>query len=163
MFINFEGVLVSDRYEGSGTCSEEGCTAFKFDTDAALREGWDLIEGELFCDLHRPQAARRALAAAEMKRIRERIEELRAERSQSVAKRTLTTAEYAKWAEFQQDLKDFQRAHGKLAPVQLRVLEPVKWRDQYAKAGRIDVELVADSLFEAEERAQRTRDWLMNR
>lgn len=149
--------------EHDGKCADPGCAAFKFDTDAALREGWDVVEDLLFCPLHRHEAARRALIAVEEKRVRTHLEGLRAQRNAKHAKTWLTADEYRKWDEFQSDLVNFHRNNGKLAPAVLRTLDPLRWRDQYKKTGRIDVELVADSLFEAEKKRAETRNWLMER
>lgn len=144
-------------------CSDEGC----LDTLALGLgigdTGWDLVEGEAYCPLHRQEAARRALAAAETRRMQERINALRRERNEKLAKTGLSAAEYRAWDEFQGDLVNFHRDHGKLAPVQLRTLDPVRWRAIHTEKGRIDVEAEAEGLFQVEQAAQRTRDWLMNR
>lgn len=147
----------------SGQCSEPGCVAFRFDQAAALGEGWDMVEGALFCPDHKGFAARQALAVAEMTRQRARIDELRAKRNAEKAKRWLKPSDYRAWDEFQSDLANFHKKTGKLAPAALRTLDPVKFTEQYRKTGRIDIELVADSLFEAENRAAETRKWLLGR
>lgn len=149
--------------EHDGKCADPGCVAFKFDTDAALREGWDVVEEQLYCPLHRETAARQAFIAAEDRRVRLRIEELRSRRNKEHAKTWLTADEYRKWDEFQSDLVNFHQNNGKLAPAVLRTLDAKKWRDQYKKTGRIDVEAESVALFKAEARAAETRKWLMGR
>lgn len=149
--------------DGSGECEDEGCLEFRFDTDAALREGWDSVEGRLYCPLHRQEAARRALAAAEVRRMQETIGRLRRERHEREAKAGLSPAEYRAWDEFQSDLVNFHKTHGKLAPAVLRTMDPRRWLAHYGETGRIDIDQVADELFAKEEAARKTRDWLMHR
>jgi hypothetical protein len=144
-------------------CADDGCLEFRFDDDAALREGWDLIEDRLFCPLHRPGAARQALQAAELTRFRAWKEKRQAERNAKGARAGLSASGYAAWDQFQSDLADYHREHGKLAPAALRLMEPRKWLAFYARQGRIDVALAAESLEGAEQRANDTRDWLLRR
>ena len=146
-----------------GQCAEEGCVEFKFDEGAALAVGWDLVEGRLFCPSHRQLAARAALAKAEWARLRARSEELRAKRHAAEAKTGLSTRDYAKWNEFQQEMTNFHKKHGKRAPAALRALNPKTWLAYTRKNGPVDVELAAAALFEAEKRADETREWLMRR
>ena len=144
-------------------CADDGCVEFKFDDAAALREGWDLIEDKLFCPLHRTEAARRALQEAEMQRLTALMEAKKAARNAYAAKAELSASGYAAWDQFQSDLADYHRDHGKLAPKALRLMEPRKFLAFYAKRGRIDVALAAEAIEAAENRANGTRDWLLGR
>ena len=145
-------------------CHDESCQVETGLTlEQACAQGWDLIEDFTYCPLHRQEAARRALRAHEDARLRELAVKMRAERNAHRAATCLTRTEYRAWDEFQSDLANFHREHGKPAPAALRTLDPRRWRDQYAKTGRIDVELAADSLSEAEKRAEATRAWLLER
>lgn len=148
---------------GSAQCSDDGCLEFRYDADAALREGWDVVEGKPYCPLHRQEAARRELKAAEIERMRERIEKIRAERHDAEALTELAQLDYARWDEFQRDLADYHKAHGELAPTVLRLMNCRDWLKNYRKLGRIDVELASESLREADSRASATRNWLMRR
>jgi hypothetical protein len=136
-----------------------GCAAFRFDVDAALREGWDQVEGRLYCDLHAPVEARKALAARELEILRART----AAKHRLKAKKALNADDYRAWDEFQSDLADYHRASGKPAPAVLRTLDPLVFKAQYRQNGRIDIHEVAHALHEREDRATETRNWLLER
>jgi hypothetical protein len=154
---------MSEVSEGSGKCADPGCLEYRFDVSAALREGWDEVEGGLFCPLHRAAAARRALKTAELAQFKARADAFRVQRHELEAKTCLTTPDYARWNEFQQELTRFHKRHGKLAPAALRLLDPRKWLAHTAKNGEINVEKEAEGLYAAEERAEATRSWLIGR
>lgn len=144
-------------------CADDGCVEFRFDDEAALREGWDVVDDAPFCPLHRAEAASRALREAEVKRLKGLIEARKARTNALDAKAGLSASGYAAWDQFQADLADYHREHGKLAPAALRLMEPRKWLVFYARQGRIDVALAAEAMEGAENRANSTRDWLLRR
>lgn len=150
---------MSSEETPSGQCMTGGCAAFRFDVDAALREGWDQVEGRLYCDLHAPVEARKALAARELEILRART----AAKHRLKAKKALNADDYRAWDEFQSDLADYHRASGKPAPAVLRTLDPLVFKAQYHQNGRIDVDEVAHVLHEREDRATETRNWLLER
>lgn len=144
-------------------CSDGGC-GFTVPTEmVAEAGGWDRVEGEWFCALHRQEAARRALAVAETERMRAKITEFRRARNEVRAKNTLGPAVYRAWDEFQSDMVNFHRETGKPAPAALRVLDPAKFAKIYAAKGRIDVEEAVKLAEEAEKKANETRRWLLGR
>jgi len=144
-------------------CSDGGCGVTVPTETVAKAAGWDQVEGEWFCALHRTAAARRALAAAETARLRAKITELRVERNEIRAQRTLDAAMYRAWDEFQADLVNFHREHGELAPVALRTLDPRQFAKIYAETGKIDIEEAVKAAEEAEKKAEETRRWLATR
>ena len=151
---------MSSEETPSGQCMTGGCAAFRFDVDAALREGWDQVEGRLYCDLHAPVEARKALAARELE-IPEGL--VPPQNTELKAKKALNADDYRAWDEFQSDLADYHRASGKPAPAVLRTLDPLLFKAQYAKNGRLDIHEVAHILHEREDRANKTRNWLLER
>jgi hypothetical protein len=144
-------------------CAEEGCVEFRFDDDAALREGWDMIEDQPFCPLHKAPAAHTALLKAEDDRLRERVAELRVRKNAEAAKKHLSRADYKEWDKFQASLADYHKKHGKLAPKSLRTMDPRHFLVNFRVSGPIDVELVAEALDKAEKAADETRRWLLGR
>jgi septal ring factor EnvC (AmiA/AmiB activator) len=138
------------------SCSGPGCAAFRFDTDAALREGWMRVAGDTYCDLHAPYAAYAYVRAV-------RQEEQRAKKSDAEAKKTLNRRDYRAWDEFQSDLADFHKEHGRLAHERIRTMQPRDFLKIHAERGRINVQEAEDQLQEAENKAQATREWLMRR
>jgi hypothetical protein len=120
-------------------CEQPHCTEFRFDEDAAVRAGWSWVDGKWMCPFHGPMAAlnhRRDLA-----RTAQRVAQ-----DASAAKRLFNAADYRAWDEFQSDLANFHRDHGKLAPKELRDMRPGEWVQQYRQLGRIDIEKSAEGL-----------------
>jgi hypothetical protein len=76
--------------------------------------------------------------------MREQVASARANRDEEVAKKHLTTAEYAAWHEFQQDLVNFQRQNGRRPPSVLRDMRPMNWVQEFRDKGRIDVKATDD-------------------
>lgn len=144
-------------------CAEGGCVHTCASPEEAMALGWDLIEGELYCSLHRQVASRRALQAIELRHLRDRAIEFRRARNHLHARQGLSEKEYRKWDEFQSDLANFHKKHGKLAPEVLRTLDHVRWLKIYQAKGKIDVEGTSAVLFEKEAKANATRDWLFHR
>lgn len=145
------------------TCSDPGCSAFRFDTDAALREGWGRVDGETYCSLHAGYAAfiyARSVQFLEMKAAKERRA---AENRNLEAKKTLNRRNYAAWDQFQSDLADFHKKEGRLAHKRIRELQPRDFLKIHAAGGRIDIGAEEEKLDAAEKKAQATRQWLMER
>src|SRR5579863_3544416 len=133
-----------------GACKEPGCPSWVFGEDLALGQGWQKVGDELFCPDHWPLAA-----LNERNRVLQQHREARsAQIARNIhtdeAKKSLTTADYANWHEFQQEIVNFHRKHGKLAPAELRGLSPKDWLQRYQNQGPIDVEKVAQTIFEVE-------------
>jgi hypothetical protein len=149
--------------EYTASCADPACVATAFNEEHALYQGWDVVEGALFCPSHRQQAARKALAVAETDRLRRVVSDRRRHRNEEVARRNFSAAEYRAWDEFQSDMADFHKKTGKLAPEVLRTMTPMAWRIEYREKGRIDMEKTADALFELEKKARETRKWLLGR
>lgn len=145
------------------TCSDSGCSAFRFDTDAALREGWGRVAGETYCSLHAGYAAfiyTRSVRFLELKAVEER----RALENRNLeAKKTLTRKNYRAWDEFQQDLADFHKKEGRLAHKRIRLLQPREFMKIHGERGRIDIAAEEEKLQAAEDKAQATRKWLTER
>jgi hypothetical protein len=129
-------------------CSDPGCPAFRFDPDAALREGWHEVDGEPYCPLHGGIASRKARQAHQ-------AEELRARLAKPAAKKELPDGDYRAWNEFQSDLADYHKKHGRPAHPALRTLDHRQWLRTYRATGRIDVE-EAVRYTEAAEAAHRS-------
>jgi hypothetical protein len=140
-------------------CSDPGCAEFRFDADAALREGWGLLDDEPYCPLHHCGAtwrARKKQQQAEM--------ELRAAARRAVdASNVLNAREYAAWDEFQSDLANYHREHGRLAPPSLRMMPPRQWLEIHAHDGRIDVDLASQQIEEDETARRAARDRYLGR
>jgi hypothetical protein len=62
-----------------GECAEDGCPEFRFDQDAALREGWQQVGDQVFCPCHGPIRAMQARRKARFAEFRRKIEANRAE------------------------------------------------------------------------------------
>lgn len=141
-------------------CHDESCqTEIDETLEVACSLGWDLVEEFTYCPLHRQEAARRAFATAEMERIRAR----QAQENRKNAKVTLNAEEYRQWDNFQSDLANFHKKYGKLAPAMLRTMDAKTFIQNVKASGPIDIEEVADRMFEAEKEADKTRAWLMGR
>lgn len=122
--------------------------------NAVLAEamGWIQVGDKLYCPDHGPLAALQERRAAEK-------QAQRAHHNQKVAKKMLSPAEYRAWDEFQADLANFHREHGRLAHKELRTMNPGKWVQTYRQLGRIDIALSTQGLEEADqERLQRITD-----
>jgi hypothetical protein len=118
-------------------CSDPGCAEFRFDIDAALREGWDTIDDEPYCPLHHSGASWRARKAELEEELRAQLRVLRAKR---MAKRELSDGDYRAWDAFQSDLADYHKEHGRPAHPALRTLDHRQWLQTYRATGPIDVE-----------------------
>jgi hypothetical protein len=147
---------MTDQITSDMKCSDPGCVAFRFDVDAALREGWLRVEERLYCDLHGPYAA-----FVYVRKLRQ--EEDRAKKFDTEAKKTLNRRDYRAWDEFQSDLADFHKKTGRLAHERIRTMQPREFMKIHGERGRIDIEAEENVLLEAEKKAQATREWLMRR
>lgn len=134
-------------------CSDPGCVAFRFDEAAAVAEGWADVDGKLFCPCHGPIATRKARKAVEQARLEAYLRSKREFHDEKAAKKSLTTAEYAAWHEYQQDLVNFQREQRKLPegkrkelPRELKSVRPGEWLQTYRQVGKIDIEASIEGL-----------------
>ena len=147
---------MTDQITSDMKCSDPGCVAFRFDVDAALREGWLRVEERLYCDLHGPYAA-----FVHVRKLRQ--EEDRAKKFDDAAKKTLNRRDYRAWDEFQSDLADFHKRTGRLAHERIRELQPREFMQIHSTGGRIDIESAEEHIHAAEDKAAATRKWLMER
>lgn len=129
-------------------CSDPGCAEFRFDIDAALAEGWGLIDAEPYCPLHHSGASWRARKA-------EQREESETRARKSAAKKALSPGDYRAWDKFQSDLADYHKSHGRPAPQALRALDHRRWRALHAEMEPLDVEKLAANLEAADASAPR--------
>ena len=136
------------------SCDATGCADFRFDLDAALREGWTEVEEALYCPLHGSVYAYVAKKAAQRAGIDAQISARRRYKDNQVALKYLSAADYRAWDEFQSDMANFHRKHRKLAPKVLRTMRPMEWKQEYAQKGRIDIEATAEYFEHAEEQRQ---------
>ncbi len=125
------------------TCSDPGCLEFRFDIDAALREGWGLIDDEPYCPLHHSGASWRARKA-------QQAEERRAAIEKQKAAQALSPGMYREWDLFQSALADYHKEHGRPAPQALRALDHRQWLQIHTTAGPIDVEAAVAHIEAAE-------------
>lgn len=144
-------------------CSADGCTATLTLGLGTGDTSWTVIEGGAWCPLHRVEKERAVGKFEEWVAAREQIEEFRRKRNAFRAKKHLSRRDYRKWDEFQSDLVNFHRNHGKLAPRVLRTLDPLKFTAIVKERGKIDVEEVSNQLLEAESKADGTLSWLLHR
>lgn len=144
-------------------CPMEFCSYGAATEDTAMAVGWGRINDQLYCPLHYGPVARSAKLLEDLRRLQLRVEELRRARNNRIAKEELTRADYRAWDQFQSDLADYHKKTGKLAPKQLRNLDPQTWWEYYRKRGRIDVEIEVANLEASERKANETREWLARR
>lgn len=124
-------------------CADPYCSYGALNEEHALWTGWAIVEGELFCPLHHMQAR--------MKRQREALmDEITTRANEITARKNLDKGWYAAWDEFQSDLADFHRATGKHAHKNVRMMTPQQFRDEYRRAGRINVKNAHESAVTAE-------------
>lgn len=132
-------------------CEQAHCTEFMFDEDAAVRVGWAIVEGQWFCAFCAPMATLNSRRAAQVGAQRQMS-------NASAARRLLNAEEYRAWDEFQSDLANFHRDHGKLAPAELRAMRPGEWVQGYRAVGRIDVEKSAENFEKLHKEQEATRE-----
>jgi hypothetical protein len=132
-------------------CSDPGCQEFRFDPDAALREGWHEVDEAPYCPLHGGIASRRARKAAQGEELRAAIEKRKAATA-------LSPGMYREWDLFQSALADYHKKHGRLAPQALRMLDHRSWLRLHTETGPFDVEKLAASLEAAEAAHARERE-----
>jgi hypothetical protein len=134
-------------------CSDPGCQAFRFDLDAALREGWHEVDEAPYCPLHGGIASRRARQAAQ-------IEAWSAGLRKQTAKKELAKGDYQAWDKFQSDLADYHKRHGRLAHPAVRTLDHRQWLQIHRATGPIDVEEAVRHTEAAEEARNSERERL---
>lgn len=143
------------------TCADSGCAAQAFNEEHALYQGWSVVGGALFCPLHGSIAARQVRNQRRILELRELVDAKKAEELQKEAKSWLSARDRLAWDEFQEQLVNFHKKFGKLAPRQLRLLDPQSWLARHTQTGPINVEHEALSLEEAENKPQNRskRSW----
>ena len=125
------------------TCRSADCFEAVVNEEHALWRGWQLIEGEVWCPLHAPQESRRVRKIHDRELLDHRANEI-------TARETLDKGWYAAWDEFQSDLADFHRATGRHAHKNVRMMTPQQFRDEYRRAGRINVKNAHEAAHSAE-------------
>lgn len=140
---------MKNRNEDAAKCSTGGCVATSLHDVSALATGWYVVEGQLYCALHGPYVALRSAREAGIGRKR-------AFRNTEVAKKWLSPAELRAWDQFQSDLADYHKKHGKLAHKELRTMTPRVFAWEFSQKGRINVELSTESLESQERQARDT-------
>lgn len=148
---------VSHEQAGGVSCPEENCWYWCFDEGLAEGTGWFRVGDTLFCPDHGPLHSLQARNQARRDVLTLRAERISARVRDDAAKSSLTTRDYANWHEFQQQLVNFHRKHGKLAPAALRVLTPKDWLALHQE-GPIDVEKAAEEHDRAKQERQ-GRTW----
>jgi hypothetical protein len=70
---------------------------------------------------------------------------------------SLCAGDYLAWDEFQRDLANFHRDHGRPAHRELRIMSPQTFIKRHRATGKIDIKLASESLEAAEASLQERR------
>jgi hypothetical protein len=131
-------------------CEAEGCVEFRFDVDAAVGVGWEVVNGKLYCPCHAGPEGFQARREAKREDLIRRTNKI-------IAKNNLSAGDYRAWDEFQADLANFHRDHGRPAHRELRIMPPSAFIARRRSLGRIDIALADDALNTAEVTLQERR------